>query len=69
MVILIYVDDILIISNDNQESISLKQFLYLSLKLKDLCYWKYFLRLEVARSHLGIYACQRKYAFDLLSET
>ena len=37
--------------------------------MKDLGELKYFLRLEVARSHNGIHIYQIKYAIDILSET
>jgi len=35
-------------------------------KVKDIGELKYFVGLEVARSHNGIHICQRKYTLDIL---
>ena len=37
--------------------------------MKDLSSLKYFLGIEVSRSSLGIFLCQRNCALDLLQET
>jgi hypothetical protein len=56
--LLVYVDDILIASN-NPESVKVfTAFLDQKFKLKDLGPAKYFLGLELARSHKGISLCQ-----------
>ena len=36
--------------------------------MKDLGHLKYFLRIKVSRSNIGIFLSQRKYALDLLQE-
>ena len=57
MALLVYVDDILIASNDPQSVADLKVILDKQFKLKDLGSLKYFLGLEVARSEKGISLC------------
>ncbi len=52
--LLVYVDDILITSNDLEAVNSLKLFLDKQFKLKNLGNLRYFLGLEVARSPNGI---------------
>lgn len=61
MELLVYIDDILIASNDPQAVEDFKLFVDKHTKLKDLGNLKYYLGLEVARSQKGISLCQRKY--------
>ncbi|XP_023903517.2 uncharacterized mitochondrial protein AtMg00810-like [Quercus suber] len=68
IIILVYVDDILIASNDVDAVNVFKQFLDSKFKLKDLGTLKYFLGLEVARTSNGISLCHRKYTLDFLSD-
>lgn len=66
---MVYVDDIVIASNDDSEVEQLKSNLKKVFKLRDLGPLRYFLGLEIARSSKGIFVCQRKYILDLLVET
>ncbi|XP_042002478.1 uncharacterized mitochondrial protein AtMg00810-like [Salvia splendens] len=66
--IVIYVDDILVATNDRKKIESFKEFLAQHFKFKDLGTPKYFLGLEIARSKDGILVSQRKYAMDLLRD-
>nr|KYP33073.1 Retrovirus-related Pol polyprotein from transposon TNT 1-94 [Cajanus cajan] len=68
-VILIYVDDLIIVGTDSDEINHIKQSLDVKFKIKDLGPLRYFLILEIARSHLGISLSQQKYTLDLLDET
>lgn len=65
--LLVYVDDIMIASND-QELVNMLKIMFLDdkFKLKDLGVLKYFLGLKVARTDKGISLCQRYYALELL---
>lgn len=69
VVVLVYVDDIIIASNNDDEVLQLKSDLRKSFKLRDLGALKYFFGLEIARSSKGISICQRKYILGLLDET
>jgi len=68
ILVLVYVDD-LIISGDNHETITeFKAYLRNCFHMKDLGILKYFLGVEVARSSVGIFLCQRKYTLDIIAE-
>ena len=67
IILLVYVDDILIASNNVEVVNTFKLFLDNKFKLMDLGTLKYFLGLEVARIEKGIGLCQRKFTLELLS--
>jgi Reverse transcriptase (RNA-dependent DNA polymerase) len=69
VIILIYVDDLVITGSDQHGIAALKKHLRTEFDIKDLGYLRYFLGIEVARSHKGLFLSQRKYTFDLLKET
>ena len=69
LILLVYVDDILITSNNVETVNTFKVFLDAKFKFKDLGTLKYFLGLEVARTEKGISLCQRKFVLELLSDT
>ncbi|KAL6311931.1 hypothetical protein AAG906_013204 [Vitis piasezkii] len=66
--LLVYVDDVIIASNNQGAIADLKSELNKLFKLKDLGDVKYFLGLEIAKSSIGICVSQRKYVLDLLSD-
>jgi hypothetical protein len=66
--ILVYVDDIIIATNDSTSISPLTYFLDTQFKLKDLGPLKFFLGLEIARNSKGISICQKKYALDILED-
>jgi hypothetical protein len=68
LALLVYIDDIFITSNDAASVSSLTAFLDHHFKL-NLGSAKYFLGLELARSHRGISLCQRKYTLDILQDS
>jgi Reverse transcriptase (RNA-dependent DNA polymerase) len=65
----VYVDDMIVTSNDEKEIAQLKMRLGKEFEVKDLGQLKYFLGIEVARGAEGIVLSQRKYVLDLLKET
>src|SRR5664279_1876932 len=68
-IVLVYVDDI-IITGDNQNEIEgVKRNLKQKFEIKDLGKLKYFLGIEIAHSTKGLFISQRKYVLDLLKET
>ncbi|KAL0544417.1 hypothetical protein IC582_019532 [Cucumis melo] len=69
VVLIVYVDDIVLIGDDQTEISQLKQKMGDEFEIKDLGNLKYFLGMEVARSKEGISVSQRKYTLDLLTET
>jgi Reverse transcriptase (RNA-dependent DNA polymerase) len=68
-IILVYVDDIIITGNNNEEIKNVKQHLKNEFDIKDLGKLSYFLGIEIAHSSKGLFLSQRKYVLDLLKET
>ncbi|KAH9802834.1 retrovirus-related pol polyprotein from transposon RE1 [Citrus sinensis] len=68
-VLIVYVDDMVVTGNDEEETEALQKYLSREFEMKDLGALKYFLGIEVSRSKGGIFLSQRKYALDLLHET
>ncbi|GMJ02272.1 cysteine-rich RLK (RECEPTOR-like protein kinase) 8 [Hibiscus trionum] len=66
--VLVYVDDLIVSGNNNAAIQNFKAYLSTCFYMKDLGPLKYFLGIEVARNHTGIFLCQRKYTLDIISE-
>ena len=66
---IVYVDDIVVTGNHEEEINHLKHLFSKEFKIKDLAHLRYFLGMEVARSSHGISVSQCKYVPNLLRET
>ncbi|KAH9718181.1 retrovirus-related pol polyprotein from transposon RE1 [Citrus sinensis] len=66
--LIVYVDNMVVTGNDEEETEALQKYLSRECEMKDLGALKYFLGIEVSRSKGGIFLSQRKYALDLLHE-
>lgn len=64
-VALIYVDDVLLIGNDNEKIKDVKKSCF---SIKDLGPLKYFMGIEVARLTEGFFISQRMYMCNILFE-
>ena len=67
--LIIYVDDMIVTGDDEEEIEQLKSKLFKEFEMKDLGNIKYFLGIEVLRSKKGIFISQKKYILDFLTET
>ncbi|XP_061371759.1 uncharacterized mitochondrial protein AtMg00810-like [Gastrolobium bilobum] len=67
--ILVYVDDIIVASNNPSHVQTLTAVLNDTFRLKNLGNLKFFLGIEVARSTKGITICQRQYALQILKDS
>ena len=65
--LLLYVDDMIITSDDLSGNQELNDFLSQQFEMKDLGHSSYFLGLEITYSMEGLYITQAKFAFDLLA--
>lgn len=66
---LVYVDDITVIGNDENEMKNFKRHLLIQFNIKKLRQLNYFLGIEVVHSEFGIFISEGKYVLDLLKET
>ena len=68
ILLLLYVDYMIITSDDLSGIQELMDFLSLQFEMKYLGHLSYFLGLEITHSIDGLYITQAKYAFELLSQ-
>jgi hypothetical protein len=68
-IILVYIDDIIITGNNQEEINKIKFQLKENFDIKDFGYLKYFLGIEIAYSKKVLFISQRKYTLGLLKET
>ncbi|KAE8716080.1 Detected protein of unknown function [Hibiscus syriacus] len=68
-ILIVYVDDIILTGDDEEEICNLKKLLNKEFETKDLGKLRYFLGMEVTKSKEGLVINQRKYVLDLLKET
>ncbi len=67
VVIVIYVDDLIITRDSDENIFDLKKLLKQKFEMKDLGELRYFLGIEVIQSPKGIWLLQRQYALNKLS--
>ena len=65
VVLVVYVDDIILIGNDEAEVASIKVYLRQHFVMRDLSLPRYFLGLEIAYKRDQMVLCQQKYTLDL----
>ena len=68
VMVLVYVDDLIIVGNDSDVISHLKVTLQQRFSITDLGNLKYFLGIEMATSHKGLFLNQRRYVLDLLKD-
>ena len=67
--LIVYVDDIVITSSDQDSIKKLKQHIFSHFQTKDLGKLKYFLDFEVTQSNSRVVISQRKHTLDILANT
>lgn len=68
-ILVVYVDDIIFTSDKLSKLEKLIEILAQEFEIMDLVQLRYFLGMEITRSHSGIFVSQRKYTLELLKET
>jgi len=68
MALLVYVDDVVLASNNVANCKSFKDYLHACFSIKDLGPLRYLLGIEVAHRPKGMFLCQQKYALEIISE-
>ena len=68
VIVLVYVDDLITTSDDNEEILWTKENLSVHFQMKELRELKHFLGLEVDRTNEGLFLCHKKYAKNLLEK-
>ena len=58
MALLVYVDDLVLMGNDNELCAQFKAYLHKCFRIKDLGPLKYFVDIEVAHNAKGLFLCQ-----------
>lgn len=67
-IVLVYVDDLIITGDDEEEVQLMRANLSIRFQMKELGELNHFLGLEVERTKEGLFLCQQKYAQDVLDK-
>ena len=68
-ILIVYVDDVIITGNNDEEAIKLEMQLTTHFEIKKLGSLKYFLGIEISQFCNGYLMTKKKYILDLLNET
>ncbi|PKH89673.1 hypothetical protein CRG98_049882 [Punica granatum] len=68
LAVLVYVDDMILVTNDSPSCAQFKDYLHQCFRIKDLGPLSYFLGIEISRCGSGLFLNQRKYTLDILTE-
>ncbi|PKI73561.1 hypothetical protein CRG98_006142 [Punica granatum] len=68
LAVLVYVDDMILVTNDPISCAHFKDYLHQCFRIKDLGPLSYFLGIEIIHSDSGLFLNQRKYTLDILTE-
>ncbi|GAA0175133.1 hypothetical protein LIER_41854 [Lithospermum erythrorhizon] len=68
LILVVYVDDILLTGNIEDEIIKVKAYLHEKFTIKDLGLAQFFLGIEIHRTDTAMHLSQQKYIWDIIKD-